>query len=89
MSCDISAFDGDLAMQPVDFWIEFGSTYTYLSVARIGKFAAAQGVEVRWQPFFLMPIMAELGMTEGPFLPFPSKARYICLAGHRAPGTAA
>ena len=64
-------------MQPVDFWIEYGSTYTYLSVARMGKLAEASGVEVRWQPFFVMPIMAELGMTQGPFLPFPSKTAYM------------
>lgn len=64
-------------MQTIDFWIEFGSTYTYLSVARMGKLAAANGVEIRWQPFFLMPIMVEVGMTEGPFLPFPAKTRYM------------
>ena len=64
-------------MQPVDFWIEYGSTYTYLSVARMGRLAEASGVEVRWQPFFVMPIMAESGMTQGPFLPFPSKTAYM------------
>ncbi len=64
-------------MQPIDFWIEYGSTYTYLAVARIGKMAAARGVEVRWQPFYVMPIMAELGLTEGPFLPYPSKTAYM------------
>ena len=64
-------------MQSIDFWIEYGSTYTYLSVARIGKLAAASNVEVRWQPFFVMPIMVELGLTQGPFLPFPSKTAYM------------
>ena len=64
-------------MQPIDFWIEYGSTYTYLSVARMGRLAQASGIQVRWQPFFVMPIMAELGMTQGPFLPFPSKTAYM------------
>lgn len=64
-------------MQAIDFWIEYGSTYTYLTVARIGKLAARAGVDVRWQPFFLMPIMAELGMTQGPFLPYPTKTAYM------------
>jgi len=64
-------------MQPIDFWIEYGSTYTYLSVARIGARAAEAGVEVRWQPFFVMPIMAELGLNQGPFLPYPSKTAYM------------
>lgn len=64
-------------MQTIDFWIEYGSTYTYLSVARMGALAAGAGVQVRWQPFFVMPIMAELGMTQGPFLPYPSKTAYM------------
>ncbi len=64
-------------MSPIDFWIEYGSTYTYLSVARIGRLAAQAGIEIRWQPFFVMPIMVELGMTQGPFLPYPSKTNYM------------
>ena len=64
-------------MQPIDFWIEYGSTYTYLSVARIGRLATQAGVELRWQPFLVMPIMAELGMTQGPFLPYPAKTAYM------------
>jgi 2-hydroxychromene-2-carboxylate isomerase len=64
-------------MKPIDFWIEYGSTYTYLSVARIGRMAAASNVEIRWQPFFVMPIMAEHGLTQGPFLPFPTKTAYM------------
>lgn len=59
--------------QAIDFRIEHGSTYTYLSVARIGRLAAHTGMEVRWQPFFVVPIMAGLGMTQGPFLPYPRK----------------
>lgn len=64
-------------MQPIDFWIKYGSTYTYLSVARIGKLAAVSGVQLRWQPFFLLPIMAELGMTQGPFVPYPAKTEHM------------
>lgn len=64
-------------MQTIDFWIEYGSTYTYLSVARIGRLAADAGVQVHWQPFLVMPIMAELGLTQGPFLPYPGKTAYM------------
>ena len=64
-------------MHTLDFWIEYGSTYTYLAVARVGKLAEQAGVKVRWQPFFVMPIMTELGMTQGPFLPYPSKTAYM------------
>lgn len=64
-------------MKKLQFWIEYGSTYTYLSVARIARVAAAQGVDVEWQPFFLMPIMVEQGMDRGPFLPYPNKMDYM------------
>ena len=37
----------------VEFWFEFASTYSYLSVMRIEKAAAAADVEVRWRPFLL------------------------------------
>jgi 2-hydroxychromene-2-carboxylate isomerase len=64
-------------MGRLQFWFEYGSTYTYLTVARIHALASAQGVEVDWRPFLLMPIMVEQGMSEGPFLPFPQKMRYM------------
>lgn len=64
-------------MHTLHFWFEYGSTYTYLSVARIGKAAAAAGVPVIWQPFLLAPIMVEQGMTQGPFRPYPSKMAYM------------
>lgn len=64
-------------MQRLEFWFEFGSTYTYLSVARIGRLAAARGVEVAWHPFYLMPILVERGLNMGPFLPWPEKMAYM------------
>jgi len=39
--------------------------------------ACRHGVEVRWRPFLLAPIMVEQGLTQGPFLPFPQKLRYM------------
>jgi 2-hydroxychromene-2-carboxylate isomerase len=64
-------------MTAVDFWFEFGGTYIYPTVARIGKLAAEHGVKVRWRPFLLMPIMIEMGMTQGPFLPYRCKLHYV------------
>jgi 2-hydroxychromene-2-carboxylate isomerase len=61
----------------IDFWFEYGSTYTYLTVARVGRLADEAGVKVRWRPFLLMPLMIEHGMTQGPFLPFPQKMAYM------------
>jgi len=64
-------------MPTIQFWFEYGSTYTYLTVMRIAGLASARGVAVDWRPFLLMPILTAQGMDRGPFLPFPSKLRYM------------
>jgi 2-hydroxychromene-2-carboxylate isomerase len=61
----------------IEFWFEYGSTYTYLSVERLASVAKARDVSVVWRPFLLMPIMIDQGMQQGPFLPFPAKQRYM------------
>lgn len=64
-------------MPSLQFWFEFGSTYTYLTVARIRRVAQEAGVEIEWKPFLLMPLMIEQGMAQGPFLPYPRKLDYM------------
>ncbi len=61
----------------VGFWFEFGSTYSYLSAARIEGMAAAAGVPVYWEPFLLGPIFAEQGWDDSPFNVYPAKGRYM------------
>ncbi len=61
----------------VEFWFEFGSTYSYLSAARIEDVAAAAGVPVLWEPFLLGPIFAEQGWDDSPFNVYPAKGRYM------------
>ena len=61
----------------LDFWYEFASTYSYPAAMRIGKCAAARGVEVRWRPFLLGPIFAEQGWRTSPFNLYPAKGRYM------------
>jgi 2-hydroxychromene-2-carboxylate isomerase len=61
----------------LEFWFEYGSTYTYLAVARIASLAMASRIVVKWRPFLLMPIMIEQGLGDGPFLPYPNKLRYM------------
>jgi 2-hydroxychromene-2-carboxylate isomerase len=68
--------DGQAA-RTIEFWFEYGSTYTYLSVMRIEALAAPHKIEIVWCPFLLMPIMIEAGMKDGPFLSHPSKLRYM------------
>ena len=61
----------------LEFWFEFASTYSYLSVARIEPLAEAAGVEVRYRPFLLGPIFAAQGWNTSPFVLYPVKGRYM------------
>ena len=61
----------------VDFWFEFGSTYSYPAAMRIEALAAEQGVRVTWRPFLLGPIFRAQGWDDSPFNIFPSKGRYM------------
>lgn len=63
-------------MQRLTFWFEYGSTYTWLSVARIDALAQARGVQTEWRPFLLSAILKQRGMVEGPFAE-PVKGRYM------------
>jgi len=59
----------------VDFFFAYGSTYTYLSVTRGEKLAAASGVTLRWRPFLLRKITHE--QNNRPFIGKPVKLKYM------------
>lgn len=64
---------GRMAADHIDFWFTTGSTYTYLSVMRLGAIAKTEGVTFRWRPF-----AGVRALTGTP--PFPdgaSKTRYM------------
>ena len=61
----------------LEFWFEFGSTYSYLAAARIEGAAAEAGVPLAWEPFLLGPIFAEQGWDDSPFNVHPAKGRYM------------
>jgi len=44
-------------MDSIEFWYEFASPYSYMAAERIGRLAGQAGVEVRWQPFIIGPIL--------------------------------
>ena len=60
----------------LQFWYEFGSTYTYLSVARIEALASAASVSLVWKPFLLMPVLKHLG-AGNPFTANAAKYAYM------------
>lgn len=64
-------------MPQLEFWYEFASTYTYLSVMRIEELAAKRGVGVEWKPFLLGPIFLAQGWRDTPFRIYPKKGLYM------------
>jgi 2-hydroxychromene-2-carboxylate isomerase len=61
----------------IEFWFDFGSNYSYLSVMRIEALAAAHGVRIRWRPFLLGPVFRDLGFTNSPFVLQKEKGAYV------------
>jgi len=66
-----------LSASKLEFWFDFGSTYSYVSAARIEGEAEAAGVPVSWEPFLLGPIFKEQGWDDSPFNVYPAKGRYM------------
>ena len=64
-------------MREIEFWFEFASNYSYLSVMRIQAAAATCGVTVRWKPFLLGPIFRSLGWSTSPFVLQKAKGDYV------------
>lgn len=64
-------------MKLVEFWYEFGSTYSYPAAMRIESLAAAAGVGLRWRPFLLGPIFKAYGWNDSPFNIYAAKGRYM------------
>lgn len=63
--------------QTLDFWFEFASSYSYLSVMRIEPLARDAGVTINWRPFLLGPVFLSLGWNDSPFNIYPPKGRYM------------
>ena len=63
-------------MPKIEFWLEYASTYSYLTVARIGRLADERGFQIDWQPFWLYPVREQSGLPP----PFPAgspRERYM------------
>lgn len=61
----------------VEFWFEFGSTYSYLTAMRIEDCAHAAGVTLAWRPFLLGPIFRSFGWQSSPFVLQQAKGRHM------------
>lgn len=61
----------------LEFWFEFGSNYSYLSVMRIEELARKADVRIAWRPFLLGPIFRDFGWNTSPFVVQVEKGRYV------------
>jgi 2-hydroxychromene-2-carboxylate isomerase len=64
------------AVPPLEFWFEFGSNYSYLTVMRVEELARRAGVRIVWRPFLLGPIFRDFGWQTSPFVLQAEKGRY-------------
>lgn len=58
----------------LEFWFDFASNYSYLSVMRIRQLAPD---DVVWRPFLLGPIFKEAGWDNSPFVLQKNKGDYV------------
>jgi 2-hydroxychromene-2-carboxylate isomerase len=65
------------SLPSLEFWFEFGSNYSYLSVMRIESLAADSGVRLVWKPFLLGPIFQSNGWSSSPFVLQAAKSKYV------------
>jgi 2-hydroxychromene-2-carboxylate isomerase len=64
-------------MQTIEFWFDFGSNYSYLSMMRIRRLALDAGMRIVLKPFMLGPIFKSLGWETSPFLLQTMKGNYV------------
>lgn len=61
----------------LEFWFDFGSNYSYLSVMRIRALARRFDVSIQWRPFLLGPIFKSFGWDSSPFVLQKEKGNYM------------
>ena len=61
----------------IEFWVGYGSTYSYLSAMRIDQAVAGPGISIDWKPFNIRTLMIEKGLPTGPFTSRPDKLAYM------------
>lgn len=60
-----------------EFWFEFASTYSYLSVSRIEDLTNKEGISIEWKPFLLGPTFNAQGWDTSPFNIYKAKGDYM------------
>jgi len=63
--------------QPLEFWFEFASTYSYPAAMQVEAACAAEEVPLVWRSFLLGPVFAAQGLNGSPFQVYPEKGAYM------------
>ncbi len=66
-----------MSQPSIEFWFDFGSTYSYLSTMRIEHEASTRGIRLSWKPFMLGSVFKTLGWQGSPFTSQTAKGRYM------------
>jgi 2-hydroxychromene-2-carboxylate isomerase len=62
----------------MQFWFDFGSTYSYVAAMRIEEACRHAGVSLEYKPFLLGPIFEQqLGIRDSPFNAYPVRGQYM------------
>lgn len=61
----------------LEFWFDFASTYSYLSVMRVEELVQKENIDLHWRPFLLGAIFNKQGWNDSPFNIYPVKGRYM------------
>ncbi|CDG81986.1 2-hydroxychromene-2-carboxylate isomerase [Janthinobacterium agaricidamnosum] len=61
----------------LEFWFDFSSNYSYLSVMRIEALARQAAIGVLWKPILLGAIFKSLGQQTSPFVLQQQKGAYV------------
>ncbi|MFQ5513262.1 MAG: 2-hydroxychromene-2-carboxylate isomerase [Myxococcota bacterium] len=61
----------------LEFWFEFGSSYSYPAAFRVARLVDEEDLRVVWRPFLLGPIFRAQGLGDSPFNAIPAKGRYM------------
>ncbi len=64
-------------MDKIQFWFDFGSNYSYLSMMRIRQLAAEAQLQFELTPFLLGPVFKSLGWDTSPFVLQAMKGNYV------------
>lgn len=61
----------------LEFWFDFASNYSYLSMMRIEAATRQLGIGLVWRPFLLGPIFRSQGLDNSPFVLQKAKGAYV------------